>query len=72
LVTRRADPTDNRYTLVALNFDVKAKRNTAEMVKFKQAFGSESCAASMRRSAAVLLDVIKRVQENFRSYRAAD
>jgi DNA-binding MarR family transcriptional regulator len=72
LVTRRRDPTDNRYTLVALNFDVKAKRNTAEMVKFKQAFGERIMRGINETERAVLLDVIKRVQENFRSYRPAD
>jgi DNA-binding MarR family transcriptional regulator len=72
LVTRRPDPTDNRYTLVALKFDVKAKRNTGGMVKFKQAFGEQIMRGINEKERAVLLDVIKRVQENFRSYRAAD
>src|SRR5262245_53128507 len=33
LVTRRPDPCDNRYTLVAVVFDVNAKRNSAEKNK---------------------------------------
>jgi hypothetical protein len=50
----------------------KAKRNTAEMVKFKQAFGEQIMRGINEKERAVLLDVIKRVQGNFRSYRAAD
>jgi DNA-binding MarR family transcriptional regulator len=72
LVKRRADPQDNRYTLVAPNFDVTAQRNTAEMVKFKEAFGERMMEGVDEQQRALLLSAIKRVQENVKAYRAAD
>ena len=72
LVTRRADPNDNRYTLVAANFDVDAQRNNAEMVKFKEAFGERIMEGISEEERAVLMNAIQRVHQNVKAYRAGD
>lgn len=69
LVTRRADPRDNRYTLVTLRADIREMRDNAELVKFKDTFGAQIVDGLDDEERAVLLRGLKRVQENVRALR---
>jgi DNA-binding MarR family transcriptional regulator len=65
LVTRRADPRDNRFTLVALSAEARQNQATDEATrKFKETFGAQLLEGLSEAELAQLLRMMKRIQEN--------
>ena len=65
LVTRRADPRDNRFTLVALSPEARRTQATDETTnKFKETFGAQLLEGFNEAEQQQLLSMLKRIQEN--------
>jgi DNA-binding MarR family transcriptional regulator len=65
LVTRRADPQDNRFTLVALSPEARQLQATDDSTaKFKETFGSQLLEGLSERELTQLMRTMKRIQEN--------
>src|SRR5689334_20909845 len=72
LVTRRPDPHDNRYTLVAMS--EMARRNHAEhdeSLNFKDTFGTQLMDGLSEEDRANLLRMMGQIQENAKSMLAS-
>lgn len=66
-VTRRADPRDNRFTLVALSEAARKHPSTDEALKFKANFGTQLMQGLDDSDRAFLLSAVKRIQTNITS-----
>src|ERR1043165_4223296 len=65
MVTRRADPQDNRFTLVALSPEARQLQATDDSTaKFKETFGSQLLEGLSERELTQLMRTMKRIQEN--------
>src|SRR5947207_462665 len=64
LVSRRADPRDNRFTLVALSAEARRLHTTDDTMKFKETFGAQLLEGLDEDERAQLLRAMKRIQEN--------
>lgn len=71
LVTRRPDPRDNRYTLVALRSDLREMRTDVDLMMFKEKFGAQIMQGISEEERAMLLSALKRVRENLQAQRDA-
>jgi DNA-binding MarR family transcriptional regulator len=72
LVTRRADPRDNRYTLVALSAQARAMSEGSATTNFQEQFGEELMEGLSAAEQAALLKAIARVRVNAAARRAAN
>lgn len=64
LVTRRADPNDNRFTLVSMTQLARSAQTEAETMKFKDAFGARLMEGLDEAERAHLFKIFKHIQEN--------
>jgi DNA-binding MarR family transcriptional regulator len=64
LVSRRADPRDNRFTLVALSAEARRLQSADDTMKFKETFGAQLLEGLDEDERTQLLRAIKRIQEN--------
>jgi len=71
LVTRRADPRDNRYTLVALTPEARSLNTTTDALKFKDSFGEELMEGLSQADRAKLMRLMRKVGENAKAIREA-
>ena len=68
LVVRRADPRDNRFTLVALTPEARRISTVdTDTIKFKETIGAQIMEGLDEEERARLLDMMKRIQENVRA-----
>lgn len=67
LVTRRPDPQDNRYTLVAMTPVARSANTGADVLKFKDAFGTRLMDGLSAEDRAHLLRMLQRIEENVRT-----
>ena len=72
IVTRRPDPRDNRYTLVALSARGRQMSDSAESENFQATFGAQLLAGLSEPEQAQLLRAIARVRENARALRESE
>ena len=71
LVTRRPDPRDNRFTLVALTPQTRQATRGSEGTQFKDDVGEQLMAGLDAEEQATLLRLMRRVQENAQAMRKA-
>jgi DNA-binding MarR family transcriptional regulator len=71
LVTRRPDPSDNRYTRVALTPAARKLHARADLAKFAQTFGAQLMAGLTARERAELLRLLGKVSANLAALRTA-
>lgn len=64
LVTRRADPQDNRFTLVALS--AEARHYGVDSADFKDVYGEQILKGFSDEERAQLLAMMRRIEENVR------
>jgi DNA-binding MarR family transcriptional regulator len=69
LVTRRADPRDNRYTLVMLTPYARSLNTAMEAIKFKETFGAQVIEGLDEAERACLLQGLRHMQENIKTFR---
>ncbi len=70
-VTRRPDPRDNRYTLVALSPMARQGPSSSEGERFKGGLGDQLLAGLNEEEKAQLLRMIRHVRENAETMRKA-
>jgi DNA-binding MarR family transcriptional regulator len=63
-VTRRADPKDNRYTLVSMTPAARLIQTQTEAMHFKDTFGARLMQGLDEAERAHLLQILKHIQEN--------
>ncbi len=68
MVSRRPDPQDNRYTLVALTPEARRMQTGSEAMEFRQNFGAALMSGLDESERAQLLKLIKRVSENVSTF----
>ena len=71
LVTRRADPKDNRYTLVAMKPEIRAQRYSGGMSNFREVLGAHLMAGLNEEDRANLLRMIAQIAANASALREA-
>jgi DNA-binding MarR family transcriptional regulator len=71
LVTRRADPRDNRYTLVTLTPEARALNITDDAENFKSAFTADLLDGLTEGDRAELLRLLEHLQKNAHAIREA-
>lgn len=69
LVTRRADPNDNRYTLVSMKPEIRAQRYSGGMTNFRDALGARIMAGLDENERANLLRMIELIARNLEEVR---
>src|SRR5262249_50793049 len=69
LVTRRADPQDNRFTLVMLSAKARRHHTGTEAMKFKEAFAEQLLQGLDTEERDHLLCVMRQIGENARAIR---
>jgi len=66
LITRHADPKDNRYTLVSLTQKMREQNANFDTVQFKGDFGKQLMSGFDAEEKVQLLELIRRLQENLK------
>ena len=64
LVTRRADPRDNRFTLVAMSDEARRRHTSDDITNFKETFGAQLIEGLSESELRRLLNMLKHIQEN--------
>jgi DNA-binding MarR family transcriptional regulator len=69
MVTRRPDPRDNRFTLVALSPEARRRHADIEGARFKETFGAHIFEGLSEADRDNLMQMLKHISENVRTAR---